>query len=416
LNSVLDDLDGRRTGERIQTIRERKGMSRPTVAGLVGRSSEWLKGIERGTRLPPRLPTLVRLAEVLGVGDVTVLVGTDLDVPRNVSLPITSFRRIPHEAVPAIREAIQAALLTIDGRLVDVAALRARVDHAWRLWHSSPTQRTDVGRVLPALITDARLAARTAEGEERRDANAALADVYGLCEQMLAWTSEPELLWMVADRGISAAQEADRPTTLAGAAWVLGNVRRAVSDFDGAVGVIEDARAILEPRLEDADDDLRGMWGALHLHAAITCARAGRSGDAWRYWDAGNAAVSRLPDGYHHPWTQFGSSNVAVHAVSIGVDLTNSNEARRRAETVDPDTVPSLERRSRLEIEIARSYHQRRDYSTVEEWVERAHRTSSESVRFSPIARQMVSDIVDHGGALVERRARSFGQLLGLPV
>ncbi len=58
-----DDLAGKRTGERIQILRERKGLSRPVLAGLVGMSASWLKGIERGTRLPPRLPLLVKLAE-----------------------------------------------------------------------------------------------------------------------------------------------------------------------------------------------------------------------------------------------------------------------------------------------------------------------------------------------------------------
>jgi hypothetical protein len=30
---------------------------------------------------------------------------------------------------------------------------------------------------------------------------------------------------------------------------------------------------------------LRARYGALQLHAATTAARAGREGDAWRYWE-----------------------------------------------------------------------------------------------------------------------------------
>jgi transcriptional regulator with XRE-family HTH domain len=58
VTSVLDDLAGKRTGERIQILREREGLSRPVLAGLVGMSASWLKGIEQGRRLPPRLPEL----------------------------------------------------------------------------------------------------------------------------------------------------------------------------------------------------------------------------------------------------------------------------------------------------------------------------------------------------------------------
>ena len=39
---MLDDLAGKRTGERIQILRERKGLSRPVLAGLVGMSASWL--------------------------------------------------------------------------------------------------------------------------------------------------------------------------------------------------------------------------------------------------------------------------------------------------------------------------------------------------------------------------------------
>jgi transcriptional regulator with XRE-family HTH domain len=41
-------------------LRERRGLSQPMLARLVGISASWLKGIERGTRLPPRLPLRLR--------------------------------------------------------------------------------------------------------------------------------------------------------------------------------------------------------------------------------------------------------------------------------------------------------------------------------------------------------------------
>src|SRR5580693_2293274 len=115
---MLDDLAGKRTGERIQILRERRGLSRPVLAGLIG--------IERGTRLPPRLPLLVKLAEALAVGDVAVLAGIDMDLGGATSVPVSSFARIPHDAVPAIREAVRDPLLVLPANPVDVAALAAR--------------------------------------------------------------------------------------------------------------------------------------------------------------------------------------------------------------------------------------------------------------------------------------------------
>jgi transcriptional regulator with XRE-family HTH domain len=413
---MLDDLAGKRTGERIQILRERKGLTRPVLAGLVGMSASWLKGIEQGRRLPPRLPVLVKLAEALGTGDVAVLAGIDMDIGGSASIPVASFARIPHEAVPAIREAVRDPMLSVPDVVPDIPALAGRTADAWYLWHTSSQHRTDVGRILPRLVTDARIAARVAEGTGRRMANAVLSDVYALVQHEVVWASEAGLMWTTADRAMTAAQEADMPAALAGAAWTLGMVQRGVGDTDGALTLAGDALNLLAPLLEDGTDELRGLSGALHLHAAATCARAGREGDAWQHWDAASSTARRLPDRYHHPWTMFGSANVALHAVSLSTDLAKPHQARDHAQRIDPDGIPSRERRGRLAVEIGRSYHQRRDYPALMHWLEEAYATSQDSVRYSPTARQMAADAVTHGGRLISHRARSLATSLGLPL
>ncbi len=112
----------------------------------------------------------------------------------------------------------------------------------------------------------------------------------------------------------------------------------------------------------------------------------------------------------------FGRSNVKLHAVSVAADLSKSAEARSRAEDIDPEEIPSTERRGRLGVEIARSYYQRRDYPAMLHWLEQAYQTSADSVCYSPTARQMTADAVDHGGALISRRARSLAGSVGLPL
>jgi|SRR5712691_3789824 len=410
---MRDDLAGKRTGERIQILRERRGLSRPVLAGLVGMSASWLKGIENGRRLPPRLPVLVKLAEALGVGDLTVLAGSDLDLGGSQSLPVASFARIPHDAVPAIRDAVRDPMLTPPDRPVGAEGLPGRVSDAWVLWHQSPQHRTDTGRVLPSLLTDTRAAARGA-GPGQRAASALLADVYALVQHVTVWASEPELAWTVADRAMTAAQAADTPAALASAAWTLGMVHRTTGDIDGALDLATGALDVLAPRLDDSGHDMAGMAGSLMLHAALTCARAGREGDAWRYWDQATNVAKRLPAGYYHPWTMFGTANIALHAVSINADLSKSAAARSQAEQIDPAQIPSRERRGRLGVEIARSYHQRRDYTAMLHWLEYAHQTAPDSVHYSPSARQMTADTLDHGGALVTQRARDLAASISL--
>ncbi|MGH4015166.1 MAG: helix-turn-helix domain-containing protein [Pseudonocardiaceae bacterium] len=42
----MDDLAGMTTGQRVRHFRQRAGMTRPVLGGLVGRSDEWVKAVE----------------------------------------------------------------------------------------------------------------------------------------------------------------------------------------------------------------------------------------------------------------------------------------------------------------------------------------------------------------------------------
>lgn len=90
------------------------------------------------------------------MGDVAVLAGTDMDLG-GASVPVESFAfRIPHDAVPAIREAVRDPLLVIPVQddAPDIAALASRTADAWHPWHQSAEHRTDVGRILARLLRD----------------------------------------------------------------------------------------------------------------------------------------------------------------------------------------------------------------------------------------------------------------------
>jgi hypothetical protein len=86
-----------------------------------------------------------------------------------------------------------------------VAALSGRIAAAWRTWHTSLHRRSGVGAVLSALLTDCQDAALLLDGPDRGAAHAVLADAYHLAQHMLVSAAEPELLWLVVDRGMTAA-------------------------------------------------------------------------------------------------------------------------------------------------------------------------------------------------------------------
>lgn len=104
-----------------------------------------------------------------------------------------------------------------------VEELGGRVRQTWTVWHVSPHQRTEVGALLPELITAAHALVKGREGAERRAAYRVMAETYALAQQYAAHTTEAELYWLTVDRARMAAEEADDPVTLAIAAWIVGN-------------------------------------------------------------------------------------------------------------------------------------------------------------------------------------------------
>ncbi len=201
----MSDLAGKTTGERIKHFGNRAGMSRPILGGLVGRSAEWVKAAETGRLQVPRLPMLLKIARVLDVRDLAELTGDGHAVPVQV------FAGEAHAALTAVQEALTDYRVESLAAPVSVAHLQVRLDQAWEVRHSTPNHRTAVGALLPDLIRDAQCAVRTTAGTQRRGARLVLAGVYRLADFYVAYQPAPELVWLVADRALAEAQEADDP-------------------------------------------------------------------------------------------------------------------------------------------------------------------------------------------------------------
>ncbi|MFC5805569.1 helix-turn-helix domain-containing protein [Streptomyces formicae] len=404
---IPDDLT---TGERIRLLRESRGMSREVLAGMCGRGPDWLKKVESGERELRQNSLILRLAAALQLSDATVITGA-----AGAAQTVPS-GRLHHPGMPAIWDAVMNRRLAPPRRdaPVDVAALQGRVDQTWQLWHTSGHNRTEVGRLLPALIRDAEAAGRGLDGPQRRAALVTLSDVYRLTGQATAYVAPAELAWVVADRALAAAQDADQPAAIAAAAWNMGNILRETAYPEEALRVVTEAADLLRPHLDAAPEDWRGVYGALQLHAAVTAARDGRSGDAWRFWDAGDQIAKSLPVAYVHPSTVFGRANVDFHAVSVATDLRAARKALDLADEVDPDSMPSTERRARLWVEVARGHLQRGDTTAALHVMQLAHQIGAETVEFTPSARSAVADLWREAPRALRPEAARLAERIGL--
>ncbi|GAA0373036.1 hypothetical protein GCM10010151_73880 [Actinoallomurus spadix] len=405
MDSVGPDLT---FGDRVKLLRNRRGLTRDVLGALVGKSGSWVKAVEAGRLQQPKLPILLRLGEALRVRDIAELTGDQ-------SVPVQLFAGPGHPALPAVRDAINA-LVPPDAPPPPLDHLRARINAAWRARHAAPDHRTVLGRLLPDLIRDTQRAVQFYESGDRRQAQAMLADVYNLSQFFLAYQPAADLLWRVAERAMAAAQEADAPEAIGGAAWLLIEAHRDAGEFEIAEGVNQQALDLLRPYMDDADHRLRARWGALLFARAYTAARAGESGTAWRMWDEANDAAHRLPQDYYDRMTSFSRTIMGAHAVTIAVELRQGGESRQQARRAARPLIPSQPRRGRHLIEVARAYHLNNDRESALGSLKEAYVAAPETIRYNGHARRLLLEFTTGGPREIRREANALADKIGLMV
>lgn len=390
-------------GARIHMHRQRAGMSRPVLAGLLDRSAEWLKKVEGGDLQPPRLPMLSRIAQVLHVDIGDLVVG--LDIPEG------SLSTGGHPALAAVRSAITHLPLGVDQAPQPIGHIAARVAAGWRIRHASPDHRTVLGGLLPSLIQDAQYTAHATTGPERRRAHAALAGVYCLTQMYVAYQPDAPLVWRVVDRAMLAAREADSPRALAAAAWLHVEAYREAGDWDTALSVGEQVIGYLQP----TDEDLLGLLGALHAGVAVTAARAGSAGRAQRHLDQAERIARRVPG--PQPQTWFAAPVVGHYAVAVALELRRPGEALQAARRLDPTTITSVPRRARHHLEVARAHWLRHQGRQALAELTAGASTAPETIAYSPVARRMVAEMVrDQGDRALRGQARDLALRMMMPL
>ncbi|MGH3832682.1 MAG: helix-turn-helix domain-containing protein [Pseudonocardiaceae bacterium] len=389
-------------GARVRYHRERAGMTRAVLGGLVGRSEEWVKAVENDRLLIPRLPMLLRLADVLGITDFGQLTGGQC-------IPVASINKGEHAAAGVVATAMTNCVRVPAAEQPSVAALTARVDQAWAWWHRSNAHRSVLATVLPDLLTTAHATTRALTGKHRRVALAEQARVYHLAQLFFSFQPAKQLVWLAADRAMTAATDADDPAAIAVAARYYAHVYRSSGQLGAAEDVLVNAATLLDP---NADGEQLARWGQLQLFLALTHAKAGRAGQAWRYLDLAGEAADRY--GGPHPWLLFGRPAIDAYAVTIETDLFRLGEATRRVERYDPTALPSRTRRAVYLIDAARAYSLRKDNIAVVHLLGNALREAVETVRYNTFACATVLDLAEHGGA-VRADARKLAAAIDLP-
>lgn len=394
-------------GQRLRIQRNRRGMTREVLAGLVGRSTSWVKAVETDRLRTPRLAMLLRLSEVLQLKDLSELTGEQ-------SLPTVAFTGPEHPRLAAVRAALNTLSLPASSQAQPVALLRSRLDRAWADRHASPNHREVLGGLLPDLIRDTHLAVHQADDPAtRRSAQAIVAETHVLAHFFVVHQGAEDLVWRVSDRSMVAAQDSGDVHAIGIAALMMTMALREARDWDAADEVTSQALAVVEKQLEDGSDDLRAVYGALLFEYAFTTARRGKVAVAWNLWDEAERVSRLLPPSYLHRITQFSRAVMGAHAVTIAVESRAGGEAVRQAARATAP-LPSRPRMARHQLEQARAYQLDNQPEPAMNLLEAAYRSAPETVRYHGYAHRLLLEELDSHSLGRRRRAAALAQRTGM--
>src|SRR5215207_2146149 len=321
-------------GQRIAHHRRRRGLSQVKFAELLDRSESWVSQVERGTRTIDRLSVLGEVARVLDVPANELLPGSFLPSDGDREHPSVRAVRLALSGHPALAVLLDSspdaisrsadAITELLGRLEEAptepAELDARADEAWDMAHAS--RFTDLGELLLVLIPQAELAAHRLEGKPQQSAFAALARIYQAAAAIMAKLRETDIAWVAAERAIAAAERSGDPLLAAAGDFRLAHVFLSGDQLSQAERVVNVATAALEPRVvDDSPPPLLSVWGALHLVGAVVASRQERPETALANMRSAQEAADRLGEDRDDFGTEFGPTNVALHAVAVAVEL-----------------------------------------------------------------------------------------------
>jgi transcriptional regulator with XRE-family HTH domain len=370
-------------GERVAWYRRRRGLSQEVLAGLVGRTTDWLSKIENGRANLERLSVIRDLAHALDVtladllGEPSLVEWTSGPQTRTVSVLRETLMDYPILTC-AISDAAPEPL----------AGIRAGVEEMWTAYQAS--RLSYVTSRLPGVVAGARRAVDSADGdEERREALRMLALAYHATAATLARVGEADLAWIASDRGLTAAEASQDAAVTSSLLRSVAHAMLANGRYTEAADVASRAADRLG-REPVKDGALHwSLLGSLHLVAAMAAARANSAGDARTCMAHARRAAAQLGLDGNHGWTAFGPTNVAVHDVSVAVELGAIQTALEIAPGVDVRGMP-VERRVRHALEVAKVYAFAGRDDEALDVVLTAERHAPEQVRYHYIARELL--------------------------
>ncbi|MFD8394036.1 helix-turn-helix domain-containing protein [Streptomyces sp. NPDC059680] len=402
--------DTKALGPRVKELRRAAGMSQSDLAAAMGRSESWVSQVERGVQPVERLSVLQALADALNV-------------------PVRELRPDAPPAEEAEPEA-QARNNDLDGLRValtghpalgslfqqppaeptpSVADFRQQVDEAWTLVHASSYAALSdhLAKLLPSIET----AVRHAPAGDRTELHSLRAKAYQVAAASFTRQDQADAAWIAADRALQAAELAGQPLEVVASLFRMAHAFMRQQHMEQAEQAAKSAVAVMAPRAEApaCPPEELSLLGAMNLVLAVINAREGNRAQTHEHIEQARGIAARLGDDRNDFDTEFGPTNVEVHAVSTAVELGDAGLALEVAHDVDTSGL-SPERQSRFLLDVARAHAQRRHVGEATAAILEAEALAPEQIQDHHLAREVIRDLIQLSGSRVPEALRDLAE------
>jgi len=232
---------------------------------------------------------------------------------------------------------------------------------------------------------------------------------------MMAKLGEGDTAWIAADRAASVAEATGDALAVAASMCCMAHVFLSLDQPGQAQQVADGTATALEPLATSAggEPEAKSLYGACQLVLAVTAARDNDRAAAHHHLDLARATAETVGEGRDDYGTEFGPINVAIHAVSVAVDLGDAGQALDLAKGIDYQQL-SAERQARHLIDRAAAHAMRRQIGEAIHDLQQAEELTPELTRGHHGARTVTRDLLQLSGPRPRPELRDLAERLGM--
>lgn len=385
-------------GDRLRSVRKRRGLTQRELASSAGVSISLVRKIEQYEREDIRVETALKLARALRVP-------TSMILARDFA---------PDDAAPDVMTAWEPVRRALAGQAghPDGEVTAAGITAAIRDLGPSLTAHrySTVRDILPLVLRDADA---LDEGPAARKVHS---DILTTVGYLLTQTRQFGIAELTLGRAIDAAS--DR-LDAAAAADTLTWLRLRQGRLDEALATAVDWADELEPRFSRATDKELMTWGRFLLSTVNAALRDNRPGEAQDALELAGAAATRMGrDVQRHPGSQmvFGPTTVGFIRAETQVLTGHPDKALAIAAGLpDPPPFPGLVSRLRHRLDIANAHAQMRRYPEAVAELGAVRQRAPEWLANQQYARDILRRVVDRRRTLTPEM-RELADTVRLPM